>query len=133
MQIEKITGVCQLTPGTKFLEVEAYGDGKWFQVNGPFVVVEGPTDVEPPSRRRVKEEEVTHSRWPARVWKWYMLVTKEGGDPRDIFPVAIPSSDGMTFARGEGDHSAYFMYTPEAEEKLRAFRSLDEYLAAIAV
>lgn len=116
MQPEKITEVATLTPGVVFIEVEAYGDGPWFSVGVPLVVVK-----EPPTKT---------AQWPVGSrWSVWVRKLEDGDKATNLFPLALPSRDGVAITREQSDYSAFFIYALELEQKLRGLKSLEEYRA----
>lgn len=120
MQIEPITEVAALIPGVTLIEVEAYGDGSVFQVNAPLVIVK-----EPPSKG---------AQWqPGSRWFVWARKVEDEDESKNVFILSIPSADGVTITRPHADHSTFFVYTPELEQKLRELKSLEEYRAFTGV
>jgi hypothetical protein len=112
--IKKISKLAELMPGTTFIEVEAFGNGRWFQINPPLVVVEEP------SYKAIE--------W-ARGSKYSVWVRKLGDADKaqNTFSVSVPSEDGVNIVRDAEDYSEFYVYTPSTEQELGGLRSLGDY------
>ena len=126
MKPQRITELAQLVPGVVFIPVEAYGNGQLFEINTPLVVVEGPSNVHLPTRTE-RPGEVGRSKWAPLSSKWYAVVHRQGENPREKFAVSVHTEDGVNIERESSDHSQFFFYAPEAEEKLREVHALKSY------
>ena len=127
MKLEKVENIGDLLPGKTLVAVEAFGNGPWFHVNRPFIIVEGPTDQVPSSSRVRHAEDVAPAKLPPMAHKWYFRV-RSMDNPRDVFAVSFPCENGK-IVQGESDYSAFFVHTPEVEQKLSELKTISEYRA----
>ena len=127
--------------GTVFLHVEAYGDGSFFEVGTPLVVIKGPPvmvrerdgSIPPQFRDSVSADAVPTKDDPrvkhpiASRWSVWVRRIEDEDKPKNAFAVGIPSQDGENITSGPTDHSAFFAHSLELENMLRDLPSIESY------